>query len=255
MKKTGKWLLAVTMLAGITGCTPTEEPEESPEPTETTEPAETTPAETAETTDEKVGAWEIYSYVDIRNMTDDDLKHFEDATAELTGVGYEPVGVLVTQVVSGMNTAFLAKGTQLSTDTEPGLYVVTVYTDTEQVSSVLAINRIIPDAIRVAPVSEQLLGGWEVHGTGRPGSIGEDGEIALNEALEGLTGMNYMPATLLATQLVSGMNYRFLCFGTTVSDTPETGLYVMDVYAPLEGKAQITNVTSFDLLYYVTPQN
>ncbi|WP_074435135.1 hypothetical protein [Bacteroides timonensis] len=66
-----------------------------------------------------------------------------------------------------------------------------------------------------------------------------------NEAMEGFVGVGYTPLNV-QSQLVKGVNYRFLCNATTVTREPKTFQAMVTVYKPLpgEGKAHITAITS-----------
>lgn len=76
------------------------------------------------------GGWTVNS--ELPNMLDDQTNaYFTKVSEELTGMAYEPVCVLGTQVVAGTNYAVLAKGTVVVPDARPNLYVVIMYVDLE----------------------------------------------------------------------------------------------------------------------------
>ena len=54
-----------------------------------------------------VGGWTVYED-NAPQLTSDEQKSFEDALEGLTGVGYTPIQVLASQLVSGNNYAYLA---------------------------------------------------------------------------------------------------------------------------------------------------
>ncbi len=62
--------------------------------------------------------------------------------------------------------------------------------------------------------------------------------------MEGYTGMGFKPLALLATQVVSGTNYRFVCESIPV-DGGEHGCALVTVYADLDGNSEITEVIPF----------
>lgn len=64
-------------------------------------------------------------------LPEDIQKAFDTAMAGLTGVGYEPIAVLGTQVVAGTNYAILCKATQVTADAPTALAVLTIYADLE----------------------------------------------------------------------------------------------------------------------------
>ncbi|MBO4359731.1 MAG: hypothetical protein J5822_02515 [Eubacteriaceae bacterium] len=90
------------------------------------------------------------------------------------------------------------------------------------------------------------LGGWTVsdfEGVTLP----EAAQNAYDKALEGYTGMGYVPYALLGTQVVSGTNYMILAKGTTVTAEPVSALYVLVIYEDLEGSCTVASVSDFDL--------
>lgn len=98
--------------------------------------------------------------------------------------------------------------------------------------------------------NEVVLGGWNVNLDAK--SIVSEDELKLfNKAKEEYDGVELEPIALLATQVVSGKNYMFLCKGTTVTLEPKTSYKIVVVYNDLEGNAEITNVTDFDVKEYL----
>jgi hypothetical protein len=84
----------------------------------------------------------------------------------------------------------------------------------------------------------QILGGW----TDFNYDVTVETNAVLTEALGGLVGVKYVP-TAVATQVVSGTNYCFLCTGTgTYLPSPSFPALVY-VYKPLTGNAHVTEIT------------
>ena len=78
-----------------------------------------------------------------------------------------------------------------------------------------------------------VLGGWS---TPDSPEISPELQELFDKATEGLLGVNYTPVALIGTQLVSGMNYCFLCEAKAV--IPDAVPYYVNVtvYKDLEGK-------------------
>ncbi len=73
------------------------------------------------------------------------------------------------------------------------------------------------------------LGGYEVHP-----EVGA-GELAVFEAaMKGFVGVDYKPVAV-ATQVVRGVNYIFVCTGKPVVPHPETKLYSVEVHVEPAG--------------------
>ena len=84
-----------------------------------------------------------------------------------------------------------------------------------------------------------LLGGWS---TPDSPEITPELQELFDKATEGLLGVNYTPVALIGTQLVSGMNYCFLCEAKAV--IPDAVPYYVNVtvYKDLEGNAKVTDI-------------
>ena len=68
----------------------------------------------------------------------------------------------------------------------------------------------------------------------------EDLEI-FYQAFEGFTGVSYEP-TLVATQVVAGMNYRFTTTATPVIPEPYSYTAYVYIFKPLDGPAELVNI-------------
>ena len=83
---------------------------------------------------------------------------------------------------------------------------------------------------------DHMLGGWSSFGT-----VSEEDINVFEDALRGLTGCSYTPL-LVATQVVAGKNYCFLCKGEVViPDRPEFAALVY-IYQPLEGEPHLMEI-------------
>ena len=71
-----------------------------------------------------------------------------------------------------------------------------------------------------------------------------DDELAeiFAKAMEGYDGMSFTPLRLVEKQLVSGMNYKFLCKAQTESPDSKEVYYLVIVYRNLKGECKITAV-------------
>lgn len=100
-----------------------------------------------------------------------------------------------------------------------------------------------------------VLGGWNVNLDAKATTIPEEELKIFNKATLEYDSMEFEPIALLATQVVAGKNYMFLCKGTTVTLEPKTSYKIVVVYNDLEGNAEITNVTDFDITRYITRES
>ena len=205
---------------------------QEPEPAET--PAVSDAAE--ETGEAIVGGWENDKSPVI---TEEFRQVFEKAAEKLDGVDYTPVAYLSRQVVAGTNHRVLCKAVTVVPGAVPTYAIVTVYED-------LTGNAEITDVVRssvTAAENLELAGGWN-----EPESpeVTEQAKAALTKASETLTGAEYTPIALLASQVVAGMNYRMLCESRATVPGAQAEYVIVTVYADLQGNAEITDVIAFN---------
>ena len=167
-----------------------------------------------------VGGWTISEDAAI---TDEARAAFEKAMEGFTGVGYEPVALIGTQVVSGTNYCILCEARVIVPDAAPYYALVYVYADLKGGAEILNIAALnlgdIAETgeIKAAdPTSGNLLGGWKLD---RESTVEVDGALLH-----------------LASQLVNGTNHCVLCQG---------GKLVF-VYESLDGKTELKSEVPLD---------
>lgn len=74
------------------------------------------------------GGWNM-NFVPAEQMDEAAQAAFDKATGIIMGVGYEPLALLSTQVVAGMNYCYLTKAAVIYPDAAPYYAVVYVYAD------------------------------------------------------------------------------------------------------------------------------
>ena len=168
-----------------------------------------------------VGGWTIS---EDAALTDEARAAFEKAMEGFTGVGYEPVALIGTQVVSGTNYCILCEARVIVPDAAPYYALVYVYADLKGGAEILNIAALnlgdIAETgeIKAAdPTSGNLLGGWKLD---RESTVEVDGALLH-----------------LASQLVNGTNHCVLCQG---------GKLVF-VYESLDGKTELKREVPLDL--------
>lgn len=240
-------MLALVPLVGCMGQSTSSEASD-----QKTEQAETTPQE--ESMDQKlVGGWTV-SDGTAASLSEEEQEVFNKATAEYTGAKLEPVTVVATQLVAGTNYAYLCKVTPVVADPTPHWAIAVVYADLEGNASVTSVNDIDLVDIKTATDTKdtsEYVGAWEVRDPNNSVVLSEDANEAYSKAYENYDGVSLTPMAQLATQVVAGTNYLVLCQGAPVIQNPKQALYVVQVYADLEGNAEITSVVPLDLLAYV----
>ncbi len=172
-------------------------------------------------------------------VTGDFKKVFDKAVSQLVGVDYTPVAYLASQVVTGTNHCVLCKATPVVPDAKTAYVIVYIYEDLDGNAEVTEIVSRNADAY----IAEgDIDGGWSE--TESP-EMTDEAKTALDKACETLTGAEYTPVALLATQVVAGTNYRIICESRPSAPFPECGYVIVTVYADLSGNAEITDTIEF----------
>ena len=97
-----------------------------------------------------------------------------------------------------------------------------------------------------APARAELTGGWSVCPQ-EAAELPEDAAAAFSKATDGLLGVNYVPLSLLATQVVAGTNYCILCQATVVAPDARPFLALMYVHADLAGNASVLDIVPLEV--------
>lgn len=97
----------------------------------------------------------------------------------------------------------------------------------------------------VAAVAEApLAGGWT---PSADPAVTDEIKAIVDQALEGLVGVNYTPVAFLGSQVVAGTNYAVLCQATVVVPDAVPSYVIIYIYRDLEGNASILNIADFDI--------
>ncbi|RKM59190.1 hypothetical protein D6855_09800 [Butyrivibrio sp. CB08] len=189
-----------------------------------------------------LGGWSIASGNNPSMMNEADSTRIKEALKD-EGGKFDALSLVATQVVSGANYMYLVYGTDKNS-TVPGYYFVTVYEDTKGNDSIIGMTAIDVTAIQTGtPLGKGATGAWTVHGTGKPGMLPDQDAQASFDAMNKGDVM-YNPVALLATQVVSGTNYKALCQGN------DHNLYVVTWYKDLQGNSSFTSAECVDIGAY-----
>jgi len=90
-----------------------------------------------------------------------------------------------------------------------------------------------------------IAGGYQVHP-----EIGEQEKAVFDYAMKDRVGMHFEPVAV-ASQLVNGINYIFICTGSPVVLHPETELYAIQIYTQfahsVAPKVEIKSIKQIDI--------
>ena len=233
--------LILTML--LAGCKKKQQTSDVPI---TIDPSSIEETSVAEPASEILGGWETNSdYTPV--LTDEEKEIYEEGVKGLDGLSYEPVTVLATQVVSGMNYAFLVYGndTEAKASGESELYAIAiVWKDSKGTSTLMNLTKINPADLHVKEMGDDLVGGWSVVAGTEPGMLPAEDAQSSFDAVTADLGKTFNPVALIATQLVSGNNY------VAISKGSDGQLYLSQWYRDLQGNAQMSVHGVLDWEYY-----
>ena len=72
-------------------------------------------------------------------------------------------------------------------------------------------------------------------------SLTEEDKEVFDRALKGLVGVTYEPL-LVSTQVVAGLNFKYVCNATLVVQEPTTSLKMVHIFKSLENEVSITSI-------------
>lgn len=183
---------------------------------------------------------------DIKSqVTGEEKGIFDSAIKDYDGEKLEPIAVLASQVVAGRNLVYFCKTVEKSEDP---FYLAVVYADLDGKATISSVSKFevekFMDNNQVEIKSiEQLAGGYTVNGALKETALSENDKEVFDRAIKGVNGIKYIPIALLATQVVSGENFMFLCVGTHESSA--NVLTVLTIYNDVSDKTCITSNHEF----------
>ena len=193
----------------------------------------------------QTGGWTVNGEFDSVQIPEDAQKAFEKAMEGYTGDEMKPAAYLGSQVVAGVNYAYLC----VTADPVTKLSIVTVYKDLDDNSEVLNVTPVeITNYTGDEAVfdTEERAGGWTAENASGA-VLPEDVQTAFDTAVKAVTDVDYMPLAYLGSQVVAGQNYAVLCTATTDDAEPNVALAVVIIYADLSGEAKISSVSNFNI--------
>lgn len=89
-----------------------------------------------------------------------------------------------------------------------------------------------------------LDGGWRQR---EDMNLSEEDTSIFDKAMEGFVGVSYSPIAVLATQVVAGTNYAYLCEATPAVLDPEPFYAVVVIYEDLSGNTEISDIVELGM--------
>lgn len=186
--------------------------------------------------EQTAGGWTV---CEDTTLTPEAQAAFDKAMEGFAGVGYTPVALLATQVVAGVNYCLLVKGTTVTATPVSFYALMYIYAGVDGTAEVLNVRDLNVTG------EANLAGGWMLQD-----ETTQEAADAFAKAMQDFVGVGYNPIALLSTQVVAGVNYRFLCVGTPVVLNPVPFYAIVTVYADLDGAAMIMDVQTVNISVY-----
>ena len=171
-----------------------------------------------------VGAWSPYQIVDEETKL-----LFNKVFEQQAGATYMPYCVSK-QVAAGTNYRFFCFSNTTTNPPKAGNAVIDIQVDPD--------GKVKDRKIEDFPL-QRLAGGWTEF---KP--LDDKAKEIFNTTLGKVQGLTSVPLCV-STQVVSGTNYRFLCYSNSTTNPPKSGNTLGVVYADLQGNKKITEFKAF----------
>lgn len=183
----------------------------------------------------QTGGWEK---PDSPEITQEVRSLFE--RLKLVGATYDPIALLGSQIVAGVNYCVLCKTAPVIPEPQETYAIVYL---SENLDGTVELTDVQHSTAAAIGSSENMTGAWE--SAGSP-VVTQGAKAALEKACESLVGAEYTPVALLGSQVVAGTNYALLCEINAVVPDAQPSYAIVYVYAGIDGSAEITDTVDFE---------
>lgn len=194
-------------------------------------------------TEETVAGGTMNTVNEKASLPEDLQKVFDEAAGQFNGISQQVVVYLGSQVVSGVNHAFLTQ----DIDGDHNFHVMIVYEDLQGNVELKTVTDVDPSAESNGETADAAeTGGWTV-AENTYSSVPAEAREALEKALSQTAGTSVNPVALLDTQVVAGTNYSILCKTAPVVPNAEETFQIVHVYQDLSNNSEITGYVPFSI--------
>ena len=245
MKRIIAVLLSSLMLSAavMSGCGQSSKPSGTQSSAEkTTSAPASSQSQNTDTTEAAVsGGWTIDTEIKPV-VTESQKAEFEKSINSFDTLNMEPVALLAQQAVQGTNSAFLCLDKTTSGKSVTSWDVAVTYTDLYGKAKLTSIIEVHPENVRtVETPGEGLDDSWQTVEI----TEGLKLDDSLKEALDSVMTEDYVPVTVLGSQVVSGTNYILIV------QEKKDGKPV-NMVVELNVEAELVKEGVFDLNYYLS---
>lgn len=186
------------------------------------------------------GGWEVNSGSTSMTKNAAANSAFKKATEGLTGVSYQPIAVLGSQVVAGTNYAILCKATPVYPDAKSEITIMYIYESLDGNAEITGFQTLI---------GESGKDGYKAN-TGKfaiKNSKNKTVYSAYKKAMKQLVGVDYKPVLYLGKQSKSGSNYMILCRSKVVYPGAPYEWSLVTVSKSAKGKVSLGDIETLEL--------
>ena len=186
-----------------------------------------------------VGGW---ASAESTTVTEKQRQYFKDAINPINGYFYEPVALLGTQVVSGVNYVFLCKSTLDAKAGPKPMKLTYVYVNTSGEAKFMGDKNVTLPGTD----GEQRPGGWAY---AKDPTITANIQSIIDKACQTRLGAKYEPIAYIGYQAVAGKNHAILVKSTPIVDGNDApgSLLIITIYENLDGKCEIIETKDVNL--------
>ena len=187
------------------------------------------------------GGWEINEGSTLPKDNPEAMQAFKKTTRDLVGYRYQVVAVLGSQVVAGMNYAYLCTAKMSAPQAKTEYRIITVYENLSGEASVTSAQNLLPVS------QEGMTGGWQYH-QGKP-ALKDNPKLSADfkKAMADFEGTYYSPMAYLGNQVTNGTDYALFCSARETSLGAKRKFSIVTINSDLNGKATLVDIADVSI--------
>lgn len=187
------------------------------------------------------GAWAMNEGSTLPKDNPEAMNAFKKATRDLVGYRYQVVAVLGSQVVAGMNYAYLCTAKMSAPQAKTEYRIITVYENLSGEASVTSAQNLLPVS------QEGMTGGWQYH-QGKP-ALKDNPKLSADfkKAMADFVGTYYSPMVYLGNQVTNGTNYALFCSARETTLGAKRKFSIVTINSDLNGKATLVDIADVSI--------
>ncbi len=187
------------------------------------------------------GAWTMNEGSTLPKDNPEAMNAFKKAIRDLVGYRYQVVAVLGSQVVAGMNYAYLCTAKMSAPQAKTEYRIITVYENLSGEASVTSAQNLLPVS------QEGMTGGWQYH-QGKP-ALKDNPKLSADfkKAMADFVGTYYSPMVYLGNQVTNGTNYALFCSARETTLGAKRKFSIVTINSDLNGKATLVDIADVSI--------